>query len=128
MPIFDKNKKKKEGEQIELNTINEQQEQADMEIDGLNPPSPDTYVDANNQIISNGVQQYQPAEIPLNENVLEDLIKKEEENLSKKYNSKTKSLDEIKKNLNKLDSYFNNVKKNIYEDMFYANLKEEINK
>ena len=99
-----------------------------MENDGLNPPPPDNYVDANNQIISNDVQQYQPAEIPLNVNVLEDLIKKEEENLSKKYNSKTKSLDEIKKNLNQLDSYFNNAKKNIYEDMFYANLKEEINK
>ena len=126
MPIFD-NKDKKKGGPSNLDIIVENTGESNMEIEGLVPPAPDVNVD-NNQITNLNVAPVQSIVIPLNEKVLEDLIKKEEENLAKKLNSKNKSLDEIKKNLNSLNSYFNNVNKKIYEDSFYANLKKEINK
>ena len=128
MPIFDKNEKKKEGISSNLASITEHAGENDMEIDGLVPPAPDNSINNNNQVADLNEAPFQPVEIPLNEKVLEELIKKEEENLSKKLNSKSKSLDEIKNNLNSLNSYFNNAKKNIYEDSFYADLKKEINK
>ena len=66
--------------------------------------------------------------VPLNEDAIQELIKKEEENLVKKENDKTKSLDEIKNNLNSLNSYFNDTNKNIYKDSYYSDLKKNINK
>ena len=126
MAIFNKKEKKKEGDHIELNTINEQNEQAEMEVEVAHP-APD--YPSFNQIEGQNVAPLpQPTEIPLNEGVLQELIKKEEENLAKKENDKTKSLEEIKNNLNSLDSYFSNLNKNIYEDSYFADLKKQISK
>jgi len=66
--------------------------------------------------------------VPMNEDAIQELINKEEENLSKKENDKTKSLDEIKNNLNSLNSYINDTNKNIYKDSYYSDLKKNINK
>ena len=126
MAIFNQKEKKKEGDHIELNTIHEQNEQTQMDVD-MSPPEPD-YPTLGQVEGQNVLPLPQPTEIPLNEGVLQELIKKEEENLAKKENDKTKSLEEIKKNLNSLNSYFNNINKKIYEDSYFANLKKKINK
>ena len=67
-------------------------------------------------------------EVVLNEQALEELIEKEEENLAKNENSQMKSIDEIKTNLNSLNSFFQNNNNNLYNDNFYSNLKMQISK
>ena len=123
-----KNTNNKEGEHYESNIVEEQNEgQHEMEVENLIPPEPDNnpYQQAYNQ---QAPQYPQPAEIPLNEEALLELIKKEEENLAKNENEKTKSLEEIKNNLNSLNTFFNTTSKNLYEDSFYADLKKQISK
>jgi hypothetical protein len=46
-------------------------------------------------------------EIHLNEEALKELIKKEEDNLTKKNKDKIKNLDEIKKDINSLNASLN---------------------
>ena len=129
MVILKKKDNNKDGAQIELNTINEQNEQTEMEVEGLIPPEPDNNYPGYDQIENQNAAEYShPTETPLNEEALLELIKKEEENLAKKNNEKIKSLEEIKKDLNSLNSYFNTANKNIYEESFYADLKKQISK
>ena len=129
MVILKKKDNNKEGAQIELNTINEQSEKTEMEVEGLIPPEPDNKYPDYDQIENQNAPEYShPTETPLNEEALLELIKKEEENLAKKNNEKIKSLEEIKKDLNSLNSYFNTANKNIYEESFYADLKKQISK
>lgn len=124
MAIF----KNKKGEN-EINTGEEDQsETVDMEVEGLVPPAPDNYPSANQIQEQNMAPPSQPVEIPLNEDALKNLIKKEEENLAKKNNDITKNLDEIKKELNSLNTYFNSINKHIYEDSFFSDLKKQISK
>ena len=121
-----KNKKDKENKE-NLNSIQEADDQTEMEVEGLVPPAPD--INPNDVYVVNGenVAPFpQAAEVPLNENALQELIKKEEENLAKKENDKTKSLEEIQNDLNSLNSYFDDMNKNIYEDSFFADLKKRI--
>ena len=122
MPVYGKNKKK-DGNDIELNTINEQN---DMEIDGILPPQPDNYPISEHQ--NHNAQPSQSNQNIFNEEALKELIKKEENNLAKKENNQTKTLEEIKKDLNSLNNFLSNVHINLYEDSFFANLKKQINK
>ena len=127
--INNKKNKKKEGNksESELNTVEEGDETTEMDVDGLIPPEPD--YPSGNQIQDQNIAPLpQPIEIPLNEEALKNLIKKEEENLAIKNNNKTKNLDEIKKDLNSLYSYINNSNNNIYEDPFFSDLKKLISK
>jgi hypothetical protein len=100
-----------------------------MELEGLNPPAPDSYPGQSfpNQE-SQAPNNNNYGEIALNEQALEELIEKEEENLTKKENSQMKSLEEIKNNLNSMSSFFNNEnnKISLYEEEFYKNLKKQI--
>ena len=123
-----KNTNNKEGENYGSNIIEEHNEgQHEMDVENLIPPEPDN--NPYQQIYNQPAPQYpQPAEIPLNEEALLELIKKEEENLAKNDNGKAKSLEEIKNNLNSLNSFFNTTSINLYEDSFYADLKKQISK
>ena len=107
-------------------------EQYEMDIDGLNVPSPDEYPGPAVQDQINQGNNNQPnniyGEIPLNEQALEELIEKEEESLTKKENSQMKGLEEIKTNLKSLNSFFTNIKNSLYEEEFYADLKMKISK
>ena len=80
MPILDNKNKTKEKTELELNTIHEESEPTDMEIEGMVPPLPDNYASFGNGN-PNGGQNIgplaAPLEIPLNEEALKDLIKKE---------------------------------------------------
>ena len=116
MPTFGKNKKNEN--ETELNAIHEQN---DMEIEEMRPPLPDN---DNYQIQSQVVQIDNQSEVHLNEDALKELIKKEEENLSKKNKDKIKNLDEIKKDINSLSANLNLNKLKIYEDQFYSDLKK----
>ena len=126
MTIFNNKKnKKKEAKESELNIIEEGNETNEMDVDIVHP-EPDN---SGNQIqVQNMAPLPQPVEIPLNEEALQNLIKKEEENLAKKNNNKTKNLDEIKKDLNSLYSFFNNINKNIYEEPLFSDFKKQISK
>ena len=114
--------------------INITDEATDMFIDGIIPPAPDTYPAP---LISN--QGNQAALVPsnaqtvqiqtvLNEQALNELTKKEEENLIKKENSQKKNLEEIKTNLKSMNSFFKNKNIGLYQDNFYADLKMRISK
>ena len=121
-----KTKKTKENNSNQTENI---KENTDMEIEGLSPPAPDTYPIQSIQNQGNSVSfNNNFGEIPLNEQALEELIEKEEENLTKKENSQMKNLEEIKANLNSLNSFFKNNNNSLYEDKFYANLKMQISK
>ena len=126
MAIIKNKKKGGRGNPEEYNSI--QEDNVEMEVNGLIPPDPDNYPPANQIQGQNNAPLPQQIEKPLNEEALKNLIKKEEENLAKKNNNKIKNLDEIKKDLNSLNSYFNNMNKNIYEDSFFCDLKKQISK
>ena len=126
MAIIKNKKKGGGGNPDEYNSI--QEDNVEMEVNGLIPPDPDNYPPANQIQGPNNAPLPQPIEKPLNEEALKNLIKKEEENLAKKNNNKIKNLDEIKKDLNSLNSYFNNMNKNIYEDSFFYKIKKQISK
>ena len=118
MPTFGSKNKKNEND-TELNVIHEQN---DMEIEGMLPPAPDS----ENQIQNQVVQIDNQNEIHLNEEALKELIKKEEDNLTKKNKDKIKNLDEIKKDIDSLNASLNLSKLKIYEDQFYSDLKKQI--
>ena len=105
-----------------------------IDIDDISAPAPDEnpYTPIPNQEQTNqanyGNSNAQFGEVALNEQALEELIEKEQENLKKKENSQTKSLDEIKTNLNSLNSFFKNINNSLYHDEFYSNLKMQISK
>ena len=105
-----------------------------IDIDDISAPAPDEnpYTPIPNQEQTNqanyGNSNAQFGEVALNEQALEELIEKEQENLKKKENSQTKSLDEIKTNLNSLNSFFKNINNSLYDDEFYSNLKMQISK
>ena len=102
--------------------MNELENKGRLPLQPNNDPNSDPYYNW-------GIVPFPPrAGVPLNEDSIQELIKKEEENLAKKENDKTKSLDEIKNNLNSLNSYFNDTNKNIYKDSYFADLKKNINK
>ena len=93
--------KKKNPSQAGYDPEENAKEQYEMDIDGLNVPSPDEYPGPAVQDQINQGNNNQPnniyGEIPLNEQALEELIEKEEESLTKKENSQMKGLEEIKK-------------------------------
>ena len=124
--------KKKNPSQAGYDPEENAKEQYEMDIDGLNVPSPDEYPGPAVQDQINQGNNNQPnniyGEIPLNEQALEELIEKEEESLTKKENSQMKGLEEIKTNLKSLNSFFTNIKNSLYEEDFYANLKMKISK
>ena len=124
-----KTKKNSHGGSNQIENVKEQT--YDMELEGLNPPAPDSYPGQSfpNQG-SQAPNNNNFGEIALNEQALEELIEKEEENLTKKENSQMKSLEEIKNNLNSMSSFFNNDnnKISLYEEEFYSNLKKHISK
>ena len=101
-----------------------------LDIEDLAPPAPDTLPQIQNQGNqgNNGIFNGQFGEVALNEPALEELIEKEQENLKKKENSQTKSLEEIKTNLNSLNSLFKNINNSLYDEEFYSNLKMQISK
>ena len=101
-----------------------------LDLENMAPPSPDTLPQIQNQENQGnyGNINGQFGEVDLNEQALEELIEKEQENLKKKENSQTKSLDEIKTNLNSLNSFFKNINNSLYDDEFYSNLKMQISK
>ena len=101
-----------------------------LDIEGLNPPPPDTLPQMQNQGNQGNYSNFngQFGEVTLNEQALEELIEKEQENLKKKENSQTKSLEEIKTNLNSLNSFFKNINNSLYDEEFYSNLKMQISK
>ena len=120
-----KTKKNSHGGSNQIENVKEQT--YDMELEGLNPPAPDSY--PGQSFPNQGSQAPNNfGEIALNEQALEELIEKEEENLTKKENSQMKSLEEIKNNLNSMSSFFNNEnnKISLYEEEFYKNLKKQI--
>ena len=120
-------KNNKKGSNSGTNQIENIKEISDMEIDSLSPPAPDPMV---SHQIQNQVNAAPPSniEVVLNEQALEELIEKEEDNLAKNENSQMKSIDEIKTNLNSLNSFFQNNNNNLYNDNFYSNLKMQISK
>ena len=124
--------KKKNPSQAGYDPEENAKEQYEMDIDGLNVPSPDEYPGPSVQDQINQGNNNQPnniyGEIPLNEQALEELIEKEEESLTKKENSQMKGLEEIKTNLKSLNSFFTNIKNSLYEEDFYADLKMKISK
>ena len=104
-----------------------------LDLENLSPPPPDTLPQIQNQVNQGNQVNYgnfngQFGEVPLNEQALEELIEKEQENLKKKENSQTKSLEEIKTNLNSLNSLFKNINNSLYDEEFYSNLKMQISK
>ena len=101
-----------------------------LDLENMAPPAPDTLPQIQNQENQGnyGNINGQFGEVDLNEQALEELIEKEQENLKKKENSQTKSLDEIKTNLNSLNSFFKNINNSLYDDEFYSNLKMQISK
>ena len=119
MPTYG-NKNKKNENDTELNVIHEQN---DMEIEEMRPPLPDN---ENNQIQNQALPIDNQNEVHLNEEALKELIKKEEDNLTKKNKDKIKNLDEIKKDINSLNASLNLNKLKIYEDQFYSDLKKQI--
>ena len=120
-----KTKKNSHGGHNQIENVKEQE--YDMEIEGLNPPAPDNYpLQSIPNQGGNAPNNNNFGEIALNEQALEELIEKEEENLAKKENSQMKSLEEIKTNLNSMSSFFNKININLYQDEFYSNLQKEI--
>ena len=119
-----KDKKKAKHEQIEPQSV---QSMSVLDIDGINFPAPDVISSVQNQD-NNAIPNIQFGDVPLNEQALEELCEKEEENLKKKENSQNKSLEEIKNNLNSLDSFFKNINNSLYDEEFYSNLKMQISK
>ena len=114
--------------------INITDETTDMFIDGIIPPAPDTYPappisNQGNQaaLVPSNAQTVQIQTV-LNEQALNELTKKEEENLIKKENSQKKNLEEIKTNLKSMNSFFKNKNIGLYQDNFYADLKMRISK
>ena len=114
--------------------INIADEATDMFIDGIIPPAPDTYPappisNQGNQaaLVPSNAQTVQIQTV-LNEQALNELTKKEEENLIKKENSQKKNLEEIKTNLKSMNSFFKNKNIGLYQDNFYADLKMRISK
>ena len=114
--------------------INITDEATDMLIDGIIPPAPDTYPapsisNQGNQaaLVPSNAQTVQIQTV-LNEQALNELTKKEEENLIKKENSQKKNLEEIKTNLKSMNSFFKNKNIGLYQDNFYADLKMRISK
>ena len=101
-----------------------------LDFEDLAPPAPDTLPQIQNQGNqgNNAPFNGQFGEVALNEPALEELIEKEQENLKKKENSQTKSLEEIKTNLNSLNSLFKNINNSLYDEEFYSNLKMQISK
>ena len=104
-----------------------------LDLENMAPPAPDTLPQIQNQENQGNQGNYgningQFGEVDLNEQALEELIEKEQENLKKKENSQTKSLDEIKTNLNSLNSFFKNINNSLYDEEFYSNLKMQISK
>ena len=101
-----------------------------LDLENMAHPSPDTLPQIQNQENQGnyGNINGQFGEVDLNEQALEELIEKEQENLKKKENSQTKSLEEIKTNLNSLNSFFKNINNSLYDDEFYSNLKMQISK
>ena len=104
-----------------------------LDLENMAPPAPDTLPQIQNQVNQGNQVNYgnfngQFGEVPLNEQALEELIEKEQENLKKKENSQTKSLEEIKTNLNSLNSFFKNINNSLYDEEFYSNLKMQISK
>ena len=101
-----------------------------LDFEDLAPPAPDTLPQIQNQGNqgNNGIFNGQFGEVALNEPALEELIEKEQENLKKKENSQTKSLEEIKTNLNSLNSLFKNINNSLYDEEYYSNLKMQISK
>ena len=122
-------KNNKKGSNSGTNQLENIKEISDMEIDSLSPPAPDPDLMVSHQI-QNQVNAAPPSniEVVLNEQALEELIEKEEDNLAKNENSQMKSIDEIKTNLNSLNSFFQNNNNNLYNDNFYSNLKMQISK
>ena len=120
-------KNNKKGSNSGANQIENIKAISDMEIDSLSPPPPDSM---ESHQIQNQVNAAPPTniEVVLNEQALEELIEKEEDNLAKNENSQMKSIDEIKTNLNSLNSFFQNNNNNLYNDNFYSNLKMQISK
>ena len=119
-----KKKKTSSGYNVVDNTISA------LDIDDLAPPAPDSLPQIQNQGNqgNNAPFNGQFGEVALNEPALEELIEKEQENLKKKENSQTKSLEEIKTNLNSLNSLFKNINNSLYDEEFYSNLKLQISK
>ena len=101
-----------------------------LDLENMAPPAPDTLPQIQNQENQGnyGNINGQFGEVDLNEQALEELIEKEKENLKKKENSQTKSLEEIKTNLNSLNSFFKNINNSLYDEEFYSNLKMQISK
>lgn len=101
-----------------------------LDLENMAPPAPDTLPQIQNQENQGnyGNINGQFGEVDLNEQALEELIEKEQENLKKKENSQTKSLEEIKTNLNSLNSFFKNINNSLYDEEFYSNLKMQISK
>ena len=101
-----------------------------LDLENMAHPSPDTLPQIQNQENQGnyGNINGQFGEVDLNEQALEELIEKEQENLKKKENSQTKSLEEIKTNLNSLNSFFKNINNSLYDEEFYSNLKMQISK
>ena len=101
-----------------------------LDLENMAPPAPDTLPQIQNQESQGnyGNINGQFGEVDLNEQALEELIEKEQENLKKKENSQTKSLEEIKTNLNSLNSFFKNINNSLYDEEFYSNLKMQISK
>ena len=104
-----------------------------LDLENMAPPAPDTLPQIQNQENQGNQGNYgningQFCEVDLNEQALEELIEKEQENLKKKENSQTKSLEEIKTNLNSLNSFFKNINNSLYDEEFYSNLKMQISK
>ena len=99
-----------------------------LDLENMAPPAPDTLPQIQNQENQGnyGNINGQFGEVDLNEQALEELIEKEQENLKKKENSQTKSLEEIKTNLNSLNSFFKNINNSLYDEEFYSNLKMQI--
>ena len=131
MAIYKNLIKKEQEDKKDLNVIHEQNEDADMELEGLIPPNPDNIIENQNQaqnIQGNSNSISLPNERIINEDELKRLIEKEEENLAKKKIDKLKSLEEITKGLNSLKVYFNNAEKNLYKESFYDDLKKKISK
>ena len=122
-------KNNKKGSNSGTNQLENIKAISDMEIDSLSPPAPDPDLMVSHQI-QNQVNAAPPSniEVVLNEQALEELIEKEEDNLAKNENSQMKSIDEIKTNLNSLNSFFQNNNNNLYNDNFYSNLKMQISK
>jgi len=123
---------KKNNKEEEISTSSKQVE-VPMDIDDLEPPQPDNiYGNSSGNCCPNqdgGGAHYNYSGKILNEKALKELIEKEEKSLSEQNNNnKSKTLEEIKNNLNSLNSYYIEEDKKIYKEKFYSDLKNLLNK